>query len=466
MTYTIVELKAGEKGGFAPRGALKRLWQSRDFSTIVSGPAETGKTWGCLQYLDALLWKYPNSQGVMASAEYSTLIGTCLPTYRRIIGPNSPIKPFGGEHPQWFDYPNGARLWLAGLDKPGKALSSERSWIYVNQAERIRLETWETLTTRCTGRGTDTPYTRIFGDCNPDTPYHWIKQRESAASLLLLESQHTDNPTLYDDAGVLTEQGKRTMAVLDALTGVRRLRLRDGRWVSAEGVVYEGFSAAIHVIDPIPIPDHWPRYRAIDFGYVNPFVCLWVALDDDGRMHVYREVYHTKRLVSDHADQINALSRGERFQTNVGDHDAEDRATLDARGIYVIPAPKMVEAGIQAVAARLRVQPDGKPRLFIHRGCTVEHDGELQAKHHPTCLASEFESYSWPKGKDDKPVKEAPIKMYDHALDAIRMLTLHLDGAPSVWVADPDATPPVAKGRPMVTLDPYDEDADGWTDLI
>lgn len=434
--YVIAELKPGETGGFSPRGAVKRLWQSRAFETIVSGPAETGKTWGCLQYLDALLWWYPGAQAVMARKVYKDLVGGALRTYRRIIGADSPIKPYGGEKPEWFDYPNGSRLWIAGFDNPGKALSSERDLIYVNQAEELELNDWETLTTRCTGRGAVMPYTRIFGDCNPGPPEHWIKHR---AGMLFLESRHEDNPTLYDDAGNQTPQGSRTMAILDALTGVRKERLRHGRWVQAEGVVWEDFDPHIHVIKRFEIPKHWRRFRVVDFGFTNPFVCQWWAMDDDGRLYRYREIYHTKRLVEDHATGVKdeagkvtqpgivALSADERIEETICDHDAEDRATLDRYGIRTIPAFKAVTSGIESVASRLRKAGDGKPRLFFLEDSLVEQDEELARLRRPTKTEDEMSVYSWPKGQDGKPIKEEPLKVNDHGCDATRYIIAHVD---------------------------------------
>ena len=56
------------------------------------------------------------------------------------------------------------------------------------------------------------------------------------------------------------------------------------------------------MIGGVLIPRDWPRYLAIDFGYTNPFVCLWAAKDTDGRLFIYRQIYKTKTLVEDHAE--------------------------------------------------------------------------------------------------------------------------------------------------------------------
>lgn len=427
--YVIAELREGEQGGYCPRGAVKTLWQSRDFETIVSGPAETGKTWGCLQYADALLWKYPGAQGVMSRKTYAALVGSALRTYRRILGPQSPVRAYGGEKPEWFDYPNGSRFWVAGLDNPGKALSSERDFIYVNQAEEITLTDWETLSTRCTGRGAVMPYTRIFGDCNPGPPTHWIKTRKS---LRLLESRHEDNPTLFDAGGAKTPQGEISISILDNLTGARYLRLRKGLWVQAEGVVYENFDAALHLLPRREIPAEWPRYWAVDFGYTNPFVWQAWAEDPDGRLYRYREIYRTKTLVEDHAARILQLTQGEpRPREVICDHDAEDRATLERKlGLRTTPAHKSVSDGIQAVQTRLNRAGDGKPRIFFMEGSLDAADPELSALSKPICTEQEFEVYVWPEGADGKPRKEEPVKEFDHGLDAARYLVAQRDLKP------------------------------------
>jgi len=47
---------------------------------------------------------------------------------------------------------------------------------------------------------------------------------------------------------------------------------------SAEGLVFSEFDPRRHVA-PVEYNPSLPLYRAIDFGYANPFVCLWVQVD-------------------------------------------------------------------------------------------------------------------------------------------------------------------------------------------
>lgn len=431
------------------RAAALEAQRLTDHEWMLAGPAETGKTFAGLWRIDSLLRQHPGTQAVLLRKVRNDIYGSALQTLAHIhewrAGDGIAVSAYGGEKPEWYRYSNGSRLWIAGMDRPGKALSSERDVIYINQAEELTLADWETLTTRCTGRAGHVPNPMIGGDCNPEAPHHWIKQRPS---LRVLESRHEDNPRLWDaKRRQWTPQGKRTIAILDRLTGTRKQRLRYGRWVSAEGTVYE-FDAAVHVLDPFPIPGAWRRLRSIDFGYTNPFACGWWALDPDGRMYLYREIYHTQRTVADHARQIKSLSIGETHLANVADHDAEDRATLEQHGIVTVAANKAISPGVQAVEERLQIAGDGRPRLYVFRNSLVERDESLSAAHHPVCTEQEFDAYVWPKAKDGKPIKEAPVDLFNHGMDQTRYAVMWVNeflrlgqGKPRVGSTRPAGAP-------------------------
>lgn len=406
------------------RGGALTLQSCDAPEVIISGPSETGKTIASLTRLDRLMWQYAGAQAVIVRKTYKSTVSSVVQTFReKILGKQTPVTAYGGERPDWFDYPNGSRVWVGGMDNPDKVLSSERDIVYVNQAEELSLSDWEYLTTRATGRAGHMPFAQVMGDCNPSGASHWIKQR---ASLLLLESRHEDNPSLFDAQGKETRQGGLTLAVLDRLSGVRRERLRLGRWSNVEGAVYN-FDAALHIVARFPIPQHWRRIRAIDFGYSNPFVCLWLALDDDGRLFVYRQLYMSQRTVRAHAQQINSWSAGERYEATVADHDAEDRATLAEHGIETIAASKAISRGLQAVELRLAQAGDGKPRLFVMRDSLIERDERLVEMRAPVSLEQEFDVYMWPKGADGKALKETPVDKDNHGVDALRYGVMYID---------------------------------------
>jgi phage terminase large subunit len=167
---------------------------------------------------------------------------------------------------------------------------------------------------------------------------------------------------------------------------------------------------------------------------VHPFVCHWWAIDGDGRLYRYREIYMTGRLVEDHAREMRRLSAGEPDPIAVvTDHDAEDRATLERHlGMSTTAAIKTVKPGIQAVQSRLRPQADGRPRLFLIRDARVERDQTLADKHLPTCTEEEFDGYVW------DPRREVPVKENDHGMDGVRYGCIYFDDGSAGFETVPD----------------------------
>jgi phage terminase large subunit len=304
-------------------------------------------------------------------------------------------------------------------------MSTEYDLIYVNECRETSESAYEDLSSRL--RNGRMPYQQMLSDTNPDAPTHWIKRRALDGKLELWTTRHEDNPRYYQ-GDVWTDDGQKYMARLERLTGVRFLRLRKGIWAGAEGQIYDEWDEAVHLVDAFDIPSDWSRYRSIDFGYANPFVCQWWASDPDGRLFLYRELYATGRIVSDWAADIVRYSEGERIEWTVADHDAEDRATLDSCGIIAYPAHKAVKPGIELVQQRLRRAGDGKPRLCILRGCTVSRDPRLIEAKKPASTAEEMGGYIWAPPLPNRAPKEEPRKVDDHGVDALRYLVCEVDG--------------------------------------
>lgn len=421
---------------------------------MIKGPAETGKTFAACWFIDSVMRQYSGVQIVLARKIRDTIVPTVLQTYIKIINKLGGVEPYGGKTPIWYDYVGtGSRLWLAGLDDPGKALSSERDIIYINQCEEISVNDWEILSTRATGRAGNLDWSLILGDANPGPKNHWSTQRKS---LYVMRSVHKDNPALFNDDGSTTAQGDKTLQILSNLSEPRRSRLFLGLDVSAEGQVYAGFDSDKHVIARFKIPFEWPRIRAIDFGFKNPFVCSWYAYDAMRNiLYRYREIYFTQRLVEDHAKQIakcegwefdveqrlvtwhRPISERENIVATICDHDAEDRATLTKYGIENIPAFKAIKLGIEAVQNRLKFDVDTQNYgIYFLEDSLVEVDPELERVYLPTCTEDEFDGYVWAETKDNKPNTELPVDKLNHGMDTLRYVVAFVDDIGSELEAD------------------------------
>jgi hypothetical protein len=452
---------------YHPRGAAAAVFASRAPEVLLSGPAGTGKSRGCLEKLHMMALLNPGMRGLIVRKTLASLGSTALVTWREHVVKEALeqgiVRFYGGspqESPQ-YKYSNGSVIVVGGMDKATRIMSSEYDVVYVQEATELTTTDWENITTRL--RNGVISFQQLIADCNPDIPTHWLKQRADRGSTLMIHCRHEDNPILVNDDGTLTARGTDYLGKLDALTGVRYQRLRRGLWVAAEGLIYEDWNPAVHLIDPLTIPDSWTRWWCVDFGFTNPFVLQCWAEDPDGRLYLYREIYKTKTLVEDHARHILRLVQRcvtccnskasshdchtcdrcrlewtePRPRAIICDHDAEDRATLERHlGMGTSAAKKTVKDGIQAVQSRLRPAGDGRPRFFICRDALVERDPDLDDAKKPCSTAEEIVGYVW-DAQPGKPPKETPVKENDHGMDAGRYIVAERDlgGRPRVrWM--------------------------------
>jgi len=414
MTYVLKSVSPAQ-AHYTPYGGAKQFLYCHDPQVIVHGPAETGKTVAACWKVHIVASKYPKAQLAIVRKTQKSLYGSVLQTFERVIA-GAPVEPYGGRKPERYEYPNGAIVWVGGMDNPDKVLSSERDLIYVNQAEGLLLDDWEKLATRTTGRGAVIPYPQLMGDANPGPAKHWIKERAAAGALTLIQSSHRDNPTLYGPDGQLTVQGQRTMLALQGLTGIRRKRLFEGLWATAEGVVYDIFDPPVHVRER-EAAEFKAWYLAMDEGYANPAVILLIGEDADGRAHVAREFYETGKLQSDVV--ATAAAWYSEWQCSAAIVDAAGAgliAALRDAGLPATGAKGRVNDGIHVVQDMLKVQGDGRPRLTVDPACVN--------------VVNEFESYIW------KPERDEPVKDNDHAADALRYyaVTRASRGRSGIWV--------------------------------
>jgi PBSX family phage terminase large subunit len=410
---------------YEPLGAAKELFYCQSTEVLIEGPAGTGKSRAVLEKMHLCANKYAGMRGLIVRKTRASCTQSILSLFEQhVVEENSPIlKGASRETRTHYTYPNGSELVVCGMDNPDRIMSAEYDMAAVFEATELTEDEYERIRTRL--RGHAMPYQQIIADCNPRGPGHWLNRRALAGKSVRMCSRHADNPSCTESY----------LATLASLTGVLRERFYLGKWVAAEGTVYPSFDRRLHVVPAFEIPKTWRRFRAVDFGFTNPFVCQWWACDPDGRLYLYRELYRTRTLVEDHARYIVQLTGQEVIESTVADHDAEDAATLARHGVETVPAVKDISLGLQAVADRLRPAGDGKPRLFFFDGALVDRDAELDTSRRPCCTVEEFETYVWPQSKEGRSEKEVPVKEHDHGMDAMRYMVRYVDGGTGFGVS-------------------------------
>jgi len=246
----------------------------------------------------------------------------------------------------------------------------------------------------------------------PIIPQSWLAER--------IESLPDTDEVFYADLndnrksrGGYIDDAEIDLLISQWPAEIQETRIK-GYFASFAGAVYKTFNRAIHVVNQFKIPKEWPRYRVIDFGFNNPFACLWMARDPDRRWYVYAEHYQARELLAYHVERIKQISGTEKYRCTWADHDSQDAAELRKLGLATMPAKKDVHAGIEAVQTALKVQGDGRPRLFIMRNCKN--------------TINEVTGYKWPEGTERNDPKEVPLSVNDHTCDCLRYAIYGVEG--------------------------------------
>lgn len=469
------------KHEYFPRGGCKEVFDSREEEVLVSGPAGTGKSRACLEKIFAVCILTPNTRALLLRKTARSLGSTALVTWRNFVVKEAletgEVVYYGGSSQEAAQYrfKNGSTVTIGGLDNPTRIMSSEYDIVYVQEATEITITDLEFIKTRL--RNWRISFQQLIMDCNPAGDKHWLKLRCNDGKTKLIHSRHEDNPRLFEECAEedenaqayygsstgfvkVTERGRAYIAILDSLTGVRYKRLRLGLWVSAEGIIYEEFDPAVHVLsweydddgNRLPLPADWPRYWVIDFGYVHPFVWKCYAEGPDGELYMYREIHMSRRLVEEHAAQIMSLvtrdvtvewydhfNKVTHQRTEVEwlepkptaiicDHDAEGRKTFEKHtGLGTQAAIKFVDDGIDLHKARLKVNPKtGEAQFYLMADALVEVDQHAKENLLPLNTEEEYASYVWEVAPDGR-TKPKPKKIDDDGMDCDRYMTMYKD---------------------------------------
>ena len=244
---------------------------------------------------------------------------------------------------------------------------------------------------------------------------------------------------------------------LKALPEQMRKAFLEGSWDAFMGQMFTEFSWDRHVVQPMSLPATWKRYNGLDWGYTAPWCVLWGAVDEDGRLWIYREAYDRRVGEAEQAKRILAAERdGEHISARYADDamwatrgDAKPISAVYAEnGVHLTPAGKGGRvAGWQRLHSQLADAPacshhraqgwDSCPRLHIFHNCK-ELLRELPALPHATTGDPE----------------DADTTGSDHAMDALRYLAINL-GTESRWHfpgEEPETTTVDPQARPAVSV--------------
>lgn len=288
---------------------------------------------------------------------------------------------FGGKDESSQDLIQG--ITLAGLFCDEVALMPES---FVNQA-----------TGRCSIEGS-----KFWFNCNPAGPYHWFKinwiDKHKEKHLIYLHFTMDDNLSLSERV----KERYRSM-----YSGVFYQRYILGKWAVAEGLIYDMFDKAKHVISEITDAMLPKYYISCDYGTQNATVFLLWHKTAKGTWLCEKEYYysgrdeHKQKTDSEYADDLDEFLNGITIEAVILDPSAASfKAELKKRGYRVKKAKNDVENGIRFVGTCLI-------RNLI---CFTDSCKYAQ---------KEFAGYVW-DSKASERGEDKPVKENDHVMDAVR----------------------------------------------
>ena len=141
----------------------------------------------------------------------------------------------------------------------------------------------------------------MYLTCNPGGVGHeWVKRL-----FITKRYENGENPEDYTfiaarvyDNRALVEQDTGYVKMLENLPEDLRRAWLDGDWNVFAGQYFSEWSEKTHVMEPFPIPAHWRRYFAMDYG-LDMLAGYWIAVDTTGRAYVYREIYESGLIISE-----------------------------------------------------------------------------------------------------------------------------------------------------------------------
>ena len=227
---------------------------------------------------------------------------------------------------------------------------------------------------------------------------------------------------LWGDCEGRARDGCGYLKVDDCITAMRRAS-RAGweaemlcKRPSRENVVFSEFEPDIHVRE-VDYDENLPLYRSLDFGFVNPFVCLWIQVDSDGVVRVIDEYVRSRATIDVHAGEIKSRTPGGEERVAATFCDPAGASANDVTGTSVVR-----ELRAQGIATRYRHSGILEGIELIRRAIRAG-DGASRLVISPRCqrLIEAIRCYRYRENaagnKAELPLKDG---LYDHPIDALR----------------------------------------------
>jgi PBSX family phage terminase large subunit len=375
---------------------LLSIADSTAFINIWEGSVRSGKTYASIVAWGKFIMQAPPGELMIVGRTSEAIV-------------RNVVKPMQELYKGYVSWAPGKRIltlcdrevWVVGAADEraaGKIQGSTLIGAYVDEISLIPRSFFDMLLSRLSLEGA-----RLFGTTNPDSPFHWLKEKLDQADGKYLKFWHFDlNDNPYLPQGYVDN-------IKRSYSGLWYKRFIEGKWVLAEGTIYDFFDSKKHVID---FPTSMAKFHVvgIDYGTTNPtaFVLIGVNPNSYPNVWVESEYYWDSKAKNrqktdyEYAEDLKKFIGGKNIRAVYLDPSAASfKAELRRIGIDdIYDANNDVLDGIRFVSTQI-----ASGRVTVCASCTN--------------LIKEFGTYCWDE-KSRKLGIDKPLKENDHLLDALR----------------------------------------------
>lgn len=370
--------------------------------TFYGGAKGGGKSKGLQLIMLLRRLKYPGSHGAIFRRTYSELEGNHI---RPLFESYPELKEYWHESKKLLTLPNGSTLQFCHC-------ASE------NDVDLYQGREFHDLGIDEAGQWTEGMFRKLHGSNRSSKPHikartiltgnpggvghGWLKRLfiEKRFNERERPEDYTFIQALVDDNDALMASDPEYVRRLDAEPNeALRKAYRYGDWEIFAGQFFQEISKEVHFIKPFPIPNHWNRFGAYDFGFNHPSAFGWFANDEDGNTYLYREFIRAQMRVDQFARAVNEFHDTSKLYPIVAGHDCWTvKGVLKQSAQPPTIAEEFQSHGIQLSRATIdriqgaaqlrsylawRDKPDLKPRLYIFDTCPISFDAISRMIHDP-----------------------------------------------------------------------------------
>ncbi len=282
---------------------------------------------------------------------------------------------------------------------------------------------------------------KIFCTANPGGKGHqWVKKRfiQGHKPKVAFKGKGENRYRMYipatiDNNPTLMKNDPEYVNFLDTLPEPLRSAWRHGDWDIFAGQYFTEWDTSKHIVDKEIATqlgfgrEYNKRYLGIDWGYANPFACVWIEVTPNNRVFCYKELYGTEKHPSEWGQDILNMIGEEEIFMSLGDPSMwarnpmswnashspmyTDKSIAVALGAFVpnlVPANNSRVIGWRNMAQLMHHDKNTMPNFYILKDTCPNLTRTI-----PDMI------------RDDKNPEDIDTTLEDHICDALRYALTH-----------------------------------------